>query len=305
MIVAEKATKAKRESKHVDFKEEVDVTSSGAWCELIKDLVALANSGGGVILVGVSNDGTPSDWDPKPLLDLDPAKIIDKVASYTGRQFDQFDVRRATRSGRSIAVITVGAVDTPMVFERPGTYDIGGGKQRTAFGQGTLFFRHGAKSEPAKYADVIEAVNRSVERRRRLWFKGIRRVIEAEPGDTIQVVRPPATGTEPPLRGRIVDDKNAVPVRPEEADSVWPYRQSDVVRKVNGALAGQAKITSYDLQAVRKQYEIGAKHPEFTYRPFAKGSAQYSEAFVEWLLDQHRKDPSFFRKARQHMADHP
>jgi hypothetical protein len=234
----------------------------------------------------------------------DPAKIVDKIASYTGRQFDQFDLTEVFKAGQTIAAVTVGAVDMPMVFQNPGTYQTADGKQKTAFGRGTLFFRHGAKSEPARYEDLVQAVNRVVESRRRLWFKGIRRVIEAEPGDTIQVVKPPATGTEPPLRGRIVGDKDAVPVRPDEADSVWPHRQIDVVNKVNAALTGQYKITSYDVQAVRKQFAIDTKHPEFMYKPFVRSAPQYSDAFIEWLHEQYRKDPSFFKKAREFMAQH-
>lgn len=54
------ALSAKRESKTVDFKSSFDPESNGDWCELIKDFVAIANSGGGVILIGVADDGTAS-----------------------------------------------------------------------------------------------------------------------------------------------------------------------------------------------------------------------------------------------------
>lgn len=297
--MATKLINATRESKRIEFKESFDPNAPGEWCELLKDVVAMANSGGGTILFGVKNNGTQSGWDPTPLLEFDSAKIIDKIAKYTGRQFDKFDLRKETRSGQPIAVMEIGTVDVPLIFEQPGTYDIGGSKQKTAFGQGTLFFRHGAKSEPAKYADLYDAVDRIVKERRRFWFKNIRRVTQAEPGDTIQVVRPPAAGAEPPLGGRIVSDKDAAPVRPAEADSVWPYRQKDVVKRFNEQLTGVYKITPYDIQVVKKQFDIEKKHPEFMYKPFIKGSPQFSQAFVDWLADQFRKDPSFFRKARQ------
>jgi hypothetical protein len=297
MATDDRSTKAKRESKRVEFKEELDVSSSGAWCELIKDIVALANSGGGVIIVGVRNNGTPSQWDPKPLLEVDSATLVDKLAKYTGRQFDQFDIQRGMRAGYPVAVITIGAVDMPMVFERPGTYEVGGGRQKTAFGQGTLFFRHGAKSEPANYADMVEAVNGLIERRRRLWFKNIRRVIEAEPGDTVQVVRPPDTGTEPVLRGRIVDDRNAMPIRPEEADSLWPNRQTDVIKKVNAALAGETKVTSYDIQAVKNQFEIAAKHPEFVVPPIREELPSIQRRFRRVAGGPVSKGPQFLSES--------
>jgi hypothetical protein len=48
--------------------------------------------------------------------------MVDKIASYTGRQLDQFDILQESRAGENIAVLTIGAVDMPMVFENPGTY---------------------------------------------------------------------------------------------------------------------------------------------------------------------------------------
>jgi hypothetical protein len=42
-----RAADAKRESKHVEFKEEFDPTNDGNWLELLKDLAAIANVGGG------------------------------------------------------------------------------------------------------------------------------------------------------------------------------------------------------------------------------------------------------------------
>jgi len=48
----DRAQAAKRESKYVEFKSQLDLGAPGVWCELIKDIVAFANSGGGVILVG-------------------------------------------------------------------------------------------------------------------------------------------------------------------------------------------------------------------------------------------------------------
>src|ERR1700745_3001494 len=46
----ENPASAKRESKTVDFKTAFDPDRASDWCELIKDMVAVANSGGGTIL---------------------------------------------------------------------------------------------------------------------------------------------------------------------------------------------------------------------------------------------------------------
>ena len=50
----DKALAAKRESKHIEFKEGFDPASGHDWCESIKDIVAIANSGGGVLIFGLT-----------------------------------------------------------------------------------------------------------------------------------------------------------------------------------------------------------------------------------------------------------
>ena len=82
-----KVEEAENESAELDFKAAFDPTAAQDWCELIKDIVAIANSGGGSILVGVGDNGNccgPAA--SSELLALDPAVITDKIAKYTGTQ---------------------------------------------------------------------------------------------------------------------------------------------------------------------------------------------------------------------------
>ena len=89
MVATKNAIQSKSESRAVDFKSKFDPGRAGDWCELVKDIVAIANSGGGSILIGVDDDGKccgPAA--SAKLLCLDPAVITDKIAKYTGAQFD-------------------------------------------------------------------------------------------------------------------------------------------------------------------------------------------------------------------------
>jgi predicted HTH transcriptional regulator len=118
----ERAERAKRESRTLDFKERFDPESASDCAELIKDLMAMANSGGGVIVVGVCNDGSPARMDVGPLLRLDPAKITDKIERYTGVQFADFEIQPAKRGRNKVAVIAVGpSGEAPIAFTKPGT----------------------------------------------------------------------------------------------------------------------------------------------------------------------------------------
>jgi predicted HTH transcriptional regulator len=88
----EKALQVKRESKHVDFKEAFDPDSRGDWCEILKDVVAIANSGGGVIVIGLKNNGTPAESDVSEILKVDQAVFVDKIYSYTDTEFSDIAI---------------------------------------------------------------------------------------------------------------------------------------------------------------------------------------------------------------------
>src|SRR2546421_1989120 len=105
-----KALNARRESKSVEFKESLNVASPGEWVEIIKDIVAIANSGGGVILIGVDNHGKSIGFDVKPLLEFDSADIINKIHKYTGVQFSEFEVLEEEKAGHKIAAINIQGV---------------------------------------------------------------------------------------------------------------------------------------------------------------------------------------------------
>jgi predicted HTH transcriptional regulator len=73
-----RALEAKRESKTIDFKRTFNPDQGADWCELVKDIVAMANSGGGYIIVGVNDDGSSAgDAYCEALLGLDPAQLTD------------------------------------------------------------------------------------------------------------------------------------------------------------------------------------------------------------------------------------
>jgi len=297
---AQRLTKAKdeRESRELDFKGEFKPDQLSEWCELVKDIVAMANSGGGRIVVGVTDDGQPSGWDPTPVVRLDHAKIVDKISRYVGEPFSDFEVDRGEWKGKPVAIITIAGVSIPMVFVQPGTYDAGNGKQKTAFGRGTVYFRHGAKSEPAHPRDLRNALERELEHVRKSWLGNIRKVVGAPAGARVEVlasdVRESSVRSATPIR--LVDDPQAPAYRKIDPNITHPYRQKELVKRVNELLKGAVKVTPYDIQCVRRVH-AAEKRGEWYYKPnFA--SPQYSDGFAMWIAEQHGKDPDFFSKCR-------
>ena len=116
----EKALKAKRESRYVEFKNTFDPQSGQDWCELLKDFAAIANSGGGVVFVGVDNQGRATGQDLKPILQLDPVSISDKLHRYTDAHFANFGIHECRKNGKRVAAIKIGPAFPPIVFTKPG-----------------------------------------------------------------------------------------------------------------------------------------------------------------------------------------
>lgn len=297
--LVDKGLKAKRESKFVDFKSKFDPASAGEWCELVKDIVAMANSGGGVILIGLDNGGVPSKADVKPILDLDHAKLLDKIRKYTGSEFTDIEVHEAQKGEETIAVLDVAAVKVPIAFEAVGTYETSEGKQKTAFSKGTVYFRHGAKSEPGTTNDIRNVIERQLEAIRGEWLNGVRKVVAAPQGSVVSVfsgeVRESATPNAVPIR--LVDDPEAPGYRLIDHDTTYPHRQKELIGVVNGMLPEGINVTTYDILAVRRVHGID-EDPRHCHTP-KFGSTQYSDNFAKWIVDRHKENKEFFADARR------
>lgn len=298
-----KALHAVRESKSIEFKESFDIASQGAWCELIKDVIAIANSGGGVILIGVDNRGQSTGYDVTPILAVDSADITNRIFKYTGIQFSDFEVLEQCKGASKIAVFKVEGASIPIVFTKPGTYDIGGGKQKTAFGIGTLYFRHGAKSEPGNTDDIRKAIERQLESVRKQWVRGVRKVVTAPRGSEVIVagkdVRESHSPSARPIR--LVEDPSAPAYRKIDPNVTHPHRLKDVVQKLNRDLDGKVTLRLYDLLCLRRLYNLDS-NSQFCYKP-KFGPMQYSDAFIDWVTDKYSKDPRFFEKSRKECSD--
>jgi hypothetical protein len=296
-----RAAVAKRESKYVEFKEQLDPADDGEWLEVTKDLAAIANTGGGVIVIGVRNDGSLSGLDVTTVLALDNATICDKLASYLGEDFDAFEVSSVDRDGGSVAAIVIGAAEeVPLTFVKPGTYpdpQRPTTHQKSAFGRGP-YFRHGAKSEPATREDLRLFINRRLDAIRDEWLGGIRRVMAAPEGAEIVAIER-SEDEQGELSIRITTDENAPLYRAVDWDDTHPYLQKELIPKVEQRLPAGVTFNSYDMLSVRRSRDVDENtHPEFVHLP-RHGYYQYSDAFADWLVDQYTRDNDFFADARQ------
>jgi hypothetical protein len=286
------------ESETLDFKESFDCQSNAEWCELIKDIVAFANSGGGTILVGIDDRGTPVGFDITSLAALDPATVTDKIYKYTDVHFSHFNLIVAIKNTVPVFAIEISASRTPIVFAKTGNYVTENNRQRNAFVAGTVYFRHGAKSEPGTTDDLRLFLEREIERVKDSWLGGIRKVVEAPVGSRVVVLQEIGVNNLPPPSDpiHIVSSPQAGAKEVLDPDVVYPYRQADVVRHF-GERQSEKKITTHDLLCIRRLHSVDTD-PQFSYKG-KYGSRQYSVAFIDWLVQQYAKDSTFFEQAKE------
>jgi hypothetical protein len=271
-----RAGTATRGSKRVALHESVD------YVEVVRDIAAMANSGGGAIVL----DGVAG---------VDEEAIHEQLERYAEPEFESFTVEPLTRNGRpSVAVVVEGTRNTPLVFTRTGR--IGG--EHIAFVRGGLYFRHGAKSEPASGEDVRDFIRRQLEATRTQWLANIRQVMHAPDGAEVAVIETAERDEEGrPTLIRLTTDPHAPLYGQVDPDQSHPYRQKEVIREVNARL-GEGAVNAFDVLSVRRVHAISEEtRPEFVHVP-KFGSPQYSDAFVDWLVSERQRDPQFFVQAK-------
>jgi hypothetical protein len=296
-----KCLAARRESRAVEFKAEFLPTDAGQAIEILKDIVAIANSGGGALAIGIANNGQPSRADVRPVLEYDHAKYCDLIHKYTLQNYCDFEIVEAVKEGSSIAVFLINAPDYPLVFEKPGTYPVENNKRQvTAFGQGTVFFRHGAKSEHGTSDDLRRFMQQRMREVHDQLFKGLRRVVVAPRTAQLQIA--PQLSLGKPDGGaaqivvRMTDHPDAPGVVGIDRGRLCPYRQKEVIAKLRERLPEGPIPTTHDLRAINKVYNLPARE-DFCWEP-DYSSRQYSEAYIDWVFERIKGDPDFLSTAR-------
>ena len=291
------AESAQSEDDRVEFKSTFCPEKKSAfWAEIVKDIVAMANTAGGVVIFGKNDDGTNSDDDCLGLIGFDPAKITDQIAKWTGMQFSQFKIMEAIRSDGRLPIIAVLPSRLPIVFTKVGTYEFEPGVQKTAFSVGTLYFRHGAKSEPANQDDVRDAFMRELVRDRREWLANMQVVLNAPPGSTLRISN--SDDSVPSVR--LSNDPAAPEIKVRNLSETHPYRQSEVLGRVKSKSAAAKKINSHDIQCI-KFVEGVTPHsrPDLVHKPHEMASPQYSESFIKLIETKIAANENYLLECRK------
>jgi hypothetical protein len=225
------------------------------------------------------------------------------VSWLSGACFCEFEVVEAKKGEYTVAVFLINAPDYPLVFEKPGTYPIENNRQATAFSQGTVYFRHGAKSEPGTSDDLRKFMQHRMREMQDQLVRGMRKVAEAPRGARLEVVSGVPVG-EPSAHGvpfRITNDPHAPGVIPVDRHKLCPHRQKDVIAKLKERLPNGGSPTSHGLRAVNKVHDVMGKEA-FAWKP-QFSSPQYSDAYIDWIVERIQEEPSFLHDACQRLQE--
>jgi hypothetical protein len=263
--------------------ERFDAGSERDWCALMRDILALANSGGGRVLLST------------PVQERD---VLNRLAVSTDSGFSDVHVLAADQSNGSGSAIVVGSAVFPV-----GLSQSTGAAPATATQDITpgFYFRHGERTEPGTTADMRSFVERLLRRVRRRWLRGIRRVltrpITFDEGTlpkrkSVERIRIERAVLHPV---RIVSDPSAPALQPQDVDHLYPWRQKDLLQELNHRI-GRQLLTTYDVQAVRRHHQLDER-PDFVFHLPGAGR-RYSPALADWIMEQFARDPEFFHEAR-------
>lgn len=297
----EKAKKNRTETKDVEFKQEFDISSTHDFVELTKDFVAMANSGGGIILIGVDNNCTPSGFYVTDVLNIDTADITKKIKRFIGSEKIDFDIYETTIDEEIIAVINVYPVDYPIIFEIEGSYPHGIKGTKIAFHKGTLYFRNTGESETGNFNDLRKFVEDKIDKIRRDWLDGIKKVTTAPIGSIVSVhqkdkeILIPETIDRSIMEVQISNDPKAKEVKGVNTNLTHPYRLREFTKKMNKKLGGIPKVKENTIKKILDLYKL-KNDLSFYFSPL-HSSPQYSEKFFNFILERHEKDKTFFSTA--------
>ena len=191
--------------------------------------------------------------------------------------------------------LVIGRTSVPIVFSQTGNYLDAAGKQKNAFIGGTVYFRHGAKSEPGNSEDLRQFIELRLASVRHEWLDGIGKVVEAPSGSVVQILSPDDIATAA-AQVRLTTSLAAPSLPVGAIDQGWPYRQKEVVAAVNKELVGTKVINANHVLNVRRAHNIEA-NGDFCYTQ-KHASPKYSQAFVNWIVERFNADSNFFEKAK-------
>jgi len=206
------------EGETFETKSSLDPTNPKDMLGVVADIVAMANTAGGRILIGTKGSAFPEGH-----VELfDSARLDDRVNAYAEPNVG--GIRSSLIDSDFLMVEVAKSANPPHIFKREGNYADAGKGQLSLFRSRDIFVRHSSKTERANRSDL----DRMFTERQQTLFEKVKMVFEAPVDARIQVVE----GSGVPVR----IDPTAPDARP-----VYDVLTSSPFRDLHQELIGAVK----------------------------------------------------------------
>lgn len=264
-----------REHSDHELKLTFDPTEPGAVQKLIKELIALANSGGGTVVIGTDEIYSPG-VDESLVQKLDSARLMDQANRYIApaRISVGHDLVKLENGNCVVRLRVEDSGRYPVVFAKDGQYTKGG-KTRNAFREGDIYIRRGSQSVRATYTDIVRIVDAAEERGRRSFIEHLHEVTE-------KMVRLPEGSTPIVLAATPTGEMAGVP---EAMLHVVLYRRR--IGDTSAILSGQELLRVF---LARDQFELTPERRGILIR----SGLRRNTTLYFWLIGV--RDPEYVEK---------
>ena len=187
------------EGPHEDFKQAFDPESPKALLDLVKDVVALANTGGGRLIYG-RNDTEVFGLPAAAKIALDSAKVADLVSKYISPAAVEISHEsEEPLPGKTVVVLSIAPSDSPVVISQDGAWrPPGEPHDKTVLRRGEIWVRHSSKNERATFEDVRGWLMAARSSERMAIYERMAMLINLPEGSALEVVTRSGTRIDTP-----------------------------------------------------------------------------------------------------------
>lgn len=159
------------ESPKLDYKSEVDYGSATSRLRLVKHVLAMANTAGGYIVVGVTVDGKRDGLDASQARLLDEATVRSWVLGFTSVPIALSVHNTVNYEGNVFVIIAILPLYDRLAVATGDAQYTDDGKSAFAFRRGDVLVRHGTSSERWNQADADYLIGRARVAQKEAWLK--------------------------------------------------------------------------------------------------------------------------------------
>jgi hypothetical protein len=183
---------------NTEFKAMLDLREKKDQLRLVAEVVAMANAEGGVIRIGVDDDGNAVGVDARTAATFDPANVANLVDSFLGTDHVEVTVhRRHLNSEHLIVDLVIEKFPTPpLVICKEGNHQSEKG-QKSEFRKGDVLVRRGTRASRATRSDYLAWTEAACDSARRLLMDRVSFVSTLPPEAELSVAIGEVDLTEP------------------------------------------------------------------------------------------------------------